>query len=226
MKTINFKCEPDFEELAAAGIELICSSSMNYEISDEDYQRLEEEFPAAFEDSFIVEELKDIADEYGLEYVETTDQRNGYPSNIKGAIIGMESFEQAEKIAAKYNLDIELITKHDGWQLWYRTGDWMSEPLKITEDIFGDDYRLITADDADGYFENEIKPMFEDSDDFFDAMDVITEGKITFDALNTMGEDEAVLTCNGVYEATIKLHPMQFSWDTKTDAIALINRNN
>lgn len=170
--------------------------------------------------------MREIAAEYDLQFVETTDQRNGYPSNIMGAIIGMDSFDLAKELAKKYNLDIELITKRDGWQLWYRTGDWMNEPLKITEDIFGDDYRLFTADDADDFFENEVKPLLDDCDDFDDAQSIITDGKIIYDAINLLGDDDAVLTCSGVYENTIELHPMQFSWDAKNDAIALINRNN
>lgn len=225
MKTINFKCEPDFEVLAAAGIILTCDNSMNYEISDEDYQRLEQEFPAAFEDSFLVEDLIDIAEEYDLQFVETTDQRNGYPSNIKGAIIGMESFELAEEIAKKYNLDIELITRHDGWQLWYRTGGWMNEPLKITEDIFSDDTRLFTAEDADDYFENEVKPLLEDCDDFDAAEEIIANGKKIYQVLCELDDDEAAVVVAGEYDDTINLHPMQFSYDSKTDAIALINRN-
>lgn len=225
MKTINFKFEPDFEELAAAGIVLICDNAMNYEISDDDYQRLEDEFPAAFEDSFIVEELSDIADEYNLEYVETTDQRNGYPSNIKGAIIGFKSFDEARAIADKYGLDIELIAKHDGWNLWYRTGDWMNEPLKITEDIFSDDTRLFTAEDADNYFENEVKPLLDDCDDFDNAEDIIANGKKIYQVLCELDGDEAAVVVAGEYDDTINLHPMQFSYDSKTDAIALIKRN-
>lgn len=170
--------------------------------------------------------LREIAEEYDLQFVETTDQRNGYPSNIMGAIIGMDNFDIAEELAAKYNLDIELITKHDGWQLWYRTGNWAVEPLKITEDIFSDDTRLFTADDADDYFANEVKPFLEDCDDFDSALEIIANGKTVYSQLCLLGEDEAAVVVNGVYDDTISLHPMQFRYDTKTDAIALINSNN
>lgn len=169
--------------------------------------------------------LRDIADEYGLEYVETTDQRNGYPSNIMGAIIGMDNFDIAEEIAAKYNLDIELINKRDGWQLWHRTGNWAVEPLKITEDVFSDDTRLFTADDADEYFANEVKPFLEDCDGFDSAMEIIANGKTVYGQLCLLGNDEAAVVVNGVYNDTISLHPMQFTYDTKTDAIALVRND-
>jgi hypothetical protein len=56
MKTINFTNVPDLEVIAEAGIILTCNENMDYIISDEDYNRLETEFPAAFDDSFIVEQ--------------------------------------------------------------------------------------------------------------------------------------------------------------------------
>ena len=45
MKTINFTNQPDFEVLAAAGIILTCDDNMDYTISEEDYEKLEKEFP-------------------------------------------------------------------------------------------------------------------------------------------------------------------------------------
>lgn len=56
MKTINFVGTPDFEEIANTGIILICDEDMNLTISDEDYIRLEREFPAAYMDSYEVED--------------------------------------------------------------------------------------------------------------------------------------------------------------------------
>ena len=57
MKTINFRGGvADFDKIAKAGIVMTCNSDMDLIISDEDYLRLEREFPAAFEDSYIVEQ--------------------------------------------------------------------------------------------------------------------------------------------------------------------------
>jgi hypothetical protein len=60
MKTINFSNEPDFEVIDAAGIILICDENMNFTISDEDYERLKAEFPAAFDDCFIIHKVEDV----------------------------------------------------------------------------------------------------------------------------------------------------------------------
>lgn len=43
--------------------------------------------------------LHDIADEYGLTYIETTKERSGYPSQVKGALINFKNFQQAEEVA-------------------------------------------------------------------------------------------------------------------------------
>jgi len=55
--------------------------------------------------------LEYIAYQNGLELIETTDQRNGYPSHLKYAIIGFDSFEQAEKISKGSGLQIEIFEK-------------------------------------------------------------------------------------------------------------------
>ena len=64
--------------------------------------------------------INEIASENGLQVIDTTTGLNGYPQSLKKAIIGFEDFEQAEKLAEEYHLDIEIFTKRDGWQLWNR----------------------------------------------------------------------------------------------------------
>lgn len=70
--------------------------------------------------------LQDIAQLEGLQYVETTDHHNGYPSYIEGAIIGFENYNQFDEIKKKYRNQISGnfrrvdLYKRDGWQLWRR----------------------------------------------------------------------------------------------------------
>ena len=56
MITINFTNDPNFDEIAKAGITMICDENMNLQISEEDYKRLENEFEAAYMDSFIIKD--------------------------------------------------------------------------------------------------------------------------------------------------------------------------
>jgi len=55
--------------------------------------------------------LRDLAEENGLDYVSTTDQANGYPSNIQIAIIGFKTYEEAEKFAEEEDLKLIQIEK-------------------------------------------------------------------------------------------------------------------
>lgn len=101
-----------------------------------------------------------IADREGLEYIETTTGRNGYPENIQGAIIGFETYDQAEEIAAKYGFDIELFKTRYGWQFWERCG-WQPTPLKISSEDYGDDFRQYN--DIDDVLD-ELKSIIPDMD--------------------------------------------------------------
>lgn len=55
MKTINFR-NPIPEEITEAGINLVCDEDMNIKITDEDFERLEREFPDAFMECYNVDE--------------------------------------------------------------------------------------------------------------------------------------------------------------------------
>ena len=52
-------------------------------------------------------DLYTIAEIENLQVIETTSAINCYPQSIKKALIGFESFEQAERVAEEYGLSIE-----------------------------------------------------------------------------------------------------------------------
>lgn len=54
--------------------------------------------------------IEEIASENGLELIETTAERSGYPRGLQKAIIGFDTFDEAEKLAKEYGLDIEIFT--------------------------------------------------------------------------------------------------------------------
>lgn len=51
-------------------------------------------------------DLREIAENNGLTYAESTSGTNGYPSNIKGIIIGFDNFKDAEELAEKHGLSM------------------------------------------------------------------------------------------------------------------------
>lgn len=166
--------------------------------------------------------LEFIAYQNGLELIETTSERNGYPSHLKNAIIGFDSFEEAEKIAKDNNLSIEIFTKKDGWQLYYRTGNSAYEPFKNGADNYGDIYSELSSEDVDTFYEEEVKPCVDNFNDLDSLSNFIKNQKEILEKLELIGDDEKIITCDSRYYETIKKTSMSFYFDTKTSVIGLI----
>lgn len=78
------------------------------------------------------EQLEIIAEQNGLEVVNTTEGRNGYPIGIMPMLKGFESFEQFQSIANQYpNLNHFKLEKKDGWQLWFRQSDFFTDAFEL-----------------------------------------------------------------------------------------------
>ena len=166
--------------------------------------------------------LEFIAYQNGLELIETTSERNGYPSHLKNALIGFDSFEEAEKIAKDNNLSIEIFTKKDGWQLYYRTGNSAYEPFKNGADNYGDIYSELSSEDVDTFYEEEVKPSVDNFNDLDSLSNFIKNQKEILEKLELIGDDEKIITCDSRYYETIKKTSMSFYFDTKTSVIGLI----
>ena len=168
----------------------------------------------------------DLAAQGGFELIETTSERSGYPLDLKKAIIGFESMEEAREYAEQHDLSIEIFHKRDGWNVWYRTGDREYEPFTRTAEQYGDDYNLFTAEYADYYYENEVKEIISDFDNFKDVEKFLKERREVYDAICDLEDDEAVVTYQGSLYEKIKRHSMGYYFDTHYYAIGLIDRNN
>ena len=168
-------------------------------------------------------DLRFIAQENDLQYIETTSERNGYPSKIKGAIIGFDNFDQAQEIANENDLSIEVFTKKDGWQLWYRTGNSAYKEFEIDSSFYGEDYLELEAGmDEEDFFNEEIEPFILDCNNFDELDKFIENKKEIFGAIQAAAKNEVVLVHNGYYFETIKTTSMEFYHDTNHSAIGLI----
>ena len=168
----------------------------------------------------------DLAAQGGFELIETTPERSGYPRNLKWAIIGFDSMEEAREYADQYDLSIESFQKRDGWNVWYRTGNREYEPFTRTAEQYGDDYNLFTADYADYYYDNEVQEIISDFDNFEDVEKFLKERREVYDAICALDDNEAVVTYQGRLYEEIKRHSMGYYFDTHSYAIGLIDRNN
>lgn len=78
------------------------------------------------------EQLENIAEQNGLEVVNTTEGRNGYPIGIMPMLKGFETFEQFQTISAQYPiLNHFKLEKKDGWQLWFRQSDFFTDAFEL-----------------------------------------------------------------------------------------------
>lgn len=166
--------------------------------------------------------IEEIAELENLEVIETTVGMNGYPKNIKSAIVGFESFEHAQKLANEYGLSIESFTKRDGWHLWNRNNNTVYEPYKNSAEDYGDNYTEIPKMDETDFIESEMRWFLEDVESFEEIDKFIKIKREVWECIEIMEDDEIVILHEGSYYETIKKESMAFSHDTRNYIIGLI----
>lgn len=167
-------------------------------------------------------EKRQIAESEGLEFIETTSQKNGYPSNLEGAIIGFKTFQQAEEIAEEFGLEITTFEKQDGWNLWCRTNGRPQRAFSNSSEDYGDNYQEVGKMDEEDFIENEVMFFFDDAKSFDQIESFLKQKKEIWEEVENMEDDEIVITHDGRYSETIKKESMHFYHDTKHSAIGLI----
>lgn len=169
-------------------------------------------------------DLRDVAEKEGLDYIETTTESNGYPANLKPALIGFETFEQAQEIAEKYGLNIESFERRDGWHLWSRDNRTAYKPYTISCEDYGDNYGEFEKMDEEDFMEREIDEALRyiKFDTLNDLERFVEEKREIWDEIEAMEDDEIVITSYGTYLETVKKHSMSWSHDTKHYIIGVI----
>lgn len=142
--------------------------------------------------------LRGIAEKQGLSLIETTDQMNGYPSNTKMAIVGFDTFEQAEEIAKEYNLSIKVFKKRDGWQLWYRTGNTAYEPFNNEEFLQEIDNIEIYTCGEEWRYTDRIKGLIEGLDNLDVIKTLVDNCHKVYEEFATLGEEQMIIIDSSV----------------------------
>lgn len=175
--------------------------------------------------------INEIASENGLMVIDTTTGLNGYPQCLKKAIIGFEDFEQAEKLAEEYHLDIEIFTKRDGWQLWSRENNRAYDAFERSVSDYGENFQQFEAQISQDEFLQQVGAAsfideLADEEDGLDRIEEYTKDlRVLYNAIAKASDDEIVIADGDVYVETIKEKTMQYSYDTKNYVIGLINNN-
>lgn len=167
--------------------------------------------------------LENIAYEKGLEYITTTTGVNGYPQHLRGAIIGFETFAEADEVAKEHGLRITTFYKRDGWQLYQRDSNTTYGPMNITSYDYGDDYKHFTNEiPQEDFLEEEVLPNLA-ATTFGDIQNTIQRYEELFDKIVEAEDDELVIADTfGEYVETIKKELMSWSHDSKTWVIGVM----
>ncbi len=175
--------------------------------------------------------INEIASENGLQVINTTTGLNGYPQSLKEAIIGFEDFEQAEKLAEEYHLDIEIFTKRDGWQFWNRDNNSAYDAFERSASDYGENFQQFEANMSQDEFLQQVGAAefideLADEEDGLDRIEEYTKDlRELYNAIAKAADDEIVIADGDVYVETIKEKTMQYCYDTKNYVIGLINNN-
>lgn len=171
-------------------------------------------------------DLGDIAYENGLVLATTTTGTNGYPQNLKPAIIGFDSFEDAKELSREYDLRITTLFKKDGWDLWVRNSNTTYEPLTPSSTDFGDNFREYNPSDYDDlgdfynqegdYIRDEIKNI-----SFDELKEHINRIEKLYSEIESLEENE-ILISDGTASYVFEKELTSYSYDTKNYVIALI----
>lgn len=171
----------------------------------------------------ISNEIKDLAYEFGYEYIETTSERNGYPSNLKPAIVGSESFEEAEAFADANNLELNLFHRKHGWQLWVRDNHVAYHPINVRA-LYEGSCNVETYDvsDCEDYYDDHVRGALN-AFDCIDAVEEFLKDQCEImDELSIIDESEFILVTDGKYVNTLQCYAMSAEYDTTEYVIGAI----
>lgn len=105
--------------------------------------------------------IADLADTYGLNYDESTESGNGYPTNLKHFLHGFSDWNDLQEIAEETGLTPYVFKIKNGWSLYARHSQAL-EPFNYCSALLGDNYNDISAH-SDDFFENEFKHVVNDA---------------------------------------------------------------
>lgn len=165
-------------------------------------------------------EKLDIAYEYGLNLIETTSDRGGYPQELKHAIIGFNSFDEAEELAEQFGLQVQEFQRRSGWSLWYRTGNKVCEPYDYISKMRENGECILSGDVT--HVADLIKRDIAELSSANDIISCIHEYEDILSEVASAEVNEFVFVKDGVFEGTYPCVTMDYVYDTKQYAIGLV----
>lgn len=135
----------------------------------------------------------DLADDWGLDIVEVTKGKNGYPEGLYKAIVGFDYFENAEDFAEQVNGEVVLLSRRDGHALYTNNGR-AYEGLESAKYIDEDRYEVFESElDFEEWCCREIEWHMNSGFNLFDLRDKIDQMCETYEEIRTRGRDEIAI---------------------------------
>lgn len=167
--------------------------------------------------------LNEAAQNFNLEIVNTTSDPEGYNLyDLKKALTGFASFEEAEKVAEEIGGHVEKLVRPFGHEFWTREGR-MYQPVSFTAEMFGD-YAIF--DNAENYWMDAQEVLAEklDGADLKEVENTLKDIREAYDAIDDLDEGEVALCENyrGIYLYRQTLSPVEYTFDSKDYTIGVI----
>lgn len=152
------------EEWSTMGIDSTCDF---YELSEPESADCCKRMQVMIDPAMYVNshDLRDmIVDDYSdLEAIEITEGWNGYPRNLRGAVIGC-NYDKAAEIASMYGCSVVSVKRRNGWRLFECEGDVDS------------DFDMTAI-----YREDDLVDVFDDAEEFAEYIDNIIEDQEVYE---------------------------------------------
>lgn len=168
---------------------------------------------------------EELASEWGLDFIEITEGMNGYPKNLYKALIGFDTYEDAESFADEVNGEVVLLTKRDGHQLWFNSGR-QYEALERAKFIDENDEIVFeNGGSFEDWAQDEIRQMVEQHCSLVDLKAALIEMCATSFAIYESDATEVAVvntlnyTCDITPKYTTDIHDN----DVTTYAIAVVD---
>lgn len=148
-----------------------------------------------------------------FEIVETTSSLSGYPENLKWALTGFPSWEEAEEAAKALDGEIISLRRRDGQQLWTRDGR-AFEPYTRTPESDDEEIWPGGEQSAREYWDGERVALADALQrGELDAEGLAAwSGKISraIEEIADADDEQGVITRRGEFVEVIDLQPMSY----------------
>ena len=135
----------------------------------------------------------DLAEDWGLDIVEVTKGKNGYPEGLYKAIVGFDYFENAEDFAEQVNGEVVLLSRRIGHHFWTNNGS-AYEGIESARCIDKDRYKAFESTlDFGEWCRKEIEWQMNSDFNLFCMRDKIDQMCDTYNKICEKGRDEIAI---------------------------------